>query len=181
MTQTLDQALMGRVEWCVARAASPIYRRYRPHVHVDDLRQQCWLWVLEHQNKAEELLEASDGFLVRRLRSVAERYARREKAVRTGYRPQDEHFYSLAQIVDLLPEALDPDATSGANNGSMEWETSIADIRGAVAALLPGARGRLVSWVNGSDMETTNDDIKSILRQIQMRLGGPRPTEGDKK
>lgn len=190
MTQIETAELAKRIEWCVLRAAAPIYRRYKDHVHMEDVRQELWLWALGHKDTTRELLGRSDGFLVRRLRSVAERYARREKAARGGYSPADECFYSLTQIANLLPEALDPTSAgsgaagskvSGTSETYMEWETSIADIRGAVAKLQPEPRGRLSQWVGHMDMAAIPEDIKAILRQIQMRLGGPRPDNGESK
>lgn len=180
MNREQTAELVARVEWCIPRAAAPVYRRYKTWVHADDVRQQLWLWVMEHRDTTTRLLDTSDGYLVRRLRDVAERYARREKAARSGYRPDDEYFYTLPQIANLLPDALDPEVHGG-TSGSMEWESSIADIRGAVAGLQPEPRARLAQWTAGGDTTEIPDDIRSILRQMQQKLGGARPLQGERK
>lgn len=185
--EVIDQdALLARVDWCVGLAASPIYRRYRQYVHVDDLRQECWLWVLEHKRRAVELLDRSEAYLIRRLRTVAERYARKQKAARCGYSPDDEAYYSISRIAELLPDALDPEATPptgqaseirGSSEQHGEWETSIADIRGAVAKLPVSDQWAVRMWAGYGAVDIP-PDIMTIVRAIQKLLGGARPNDG---
>lgn len=158
-------------------------------VHLEDLRQECWLWVFGHRDTVAELLERSDAYLIRRLRGVAERYARREKALRGGYSPADEEFYSLSRITELLPDALDPYAMPSQTKASeitgkselyMEWETSLADIRAAFEKLDGGEQQSVRGWVFLNMPEPTPQDVTSALRKMQRALGGPRPDGGNK-
>lgn len=180
--------LYRRIAWCARVAARPIYRRYRRYVQPDDLRQEAWAWALEHTDWVRQALERSDAYLVRRLRSVAERYARREKAAAGGYSPADEAYYSLSRIMELLPDALDPQATPPTGQGSEvhtnselygEWETSLADIRAALKRLPAGSIQDLRGWVDSGMPEPTPGHIRPTLRHMQTSLGGPRPETGD--
>lgn len=182
-----ESELYQRILWCAIVAVKPIGRRYRRIVSVDDLRQECWLWAVEHKDWTRQALEVSDAYLVRRLRGVAERYARREKAARGGYSVDDEMYYSIAAIANLLPEALDPQAVTPAGQASevkgsaeryMEWETSIADIRGAVAKLTGKERYTLQWWLD-TNIDDPPPEVTTILRKIQKSLGGARPDNGE--
>lgn len=184
-----DIELYRRIMWCVNVAVKPIYRRYRRIVHMDDLRQECWLWAVEHRGWTRQALTVSDAYLVRRLRGVAERYARKEKAARGGYSADDEMYYSTATIANLLPEALDPQAVTptgqaseirGSSERYMEWETSIVDVRGAVAKLTPKEKYTLQWWLD-TNIDDPPPEVTTILRKMQKSLGGARPDNGENK
>lgn len=179
----------ARLSRCVLYAARPVYRRFRSHVRLDDLMQELWVWVFGHQATVAELLARSDAYLIRRLRTHAERYARREKAAREGYSPDDEAFYSIGQIIGLLPDVLDPYALpsqvraseiSGKSESYMDWETSVADVRKAASKLADGHLREIRGWMDQDMPDPIPDDVLSALRMMQRYLGGPKPDGGNK-
>lgn len=88
-----------------------VYRRFRPFVESSDLRQECYLFAATKHAQFKDLLDEPDtekrranerriGWQIKR---VAERYARKEKAVKSGYQVADEAYYETATIAQLLP------------------------------------------------------------------------------
>src|SRR6476469_7621491 len=107
-----ELAANPRVIHLVERATATAYKRYRRFVARNDLMQEQWIWLCTNPPRATALLEKSETFLYIRLRTVAERYARKEKATKCGYKPEDEIFYTEDTIIELLPDALDPQASA---------------------------------------------------------------------
>lgn len=89
--------------------ARHVYRRFRQYVELADLIQEGYAYVLKH---AEALLERETWMVETRVRQHCDRYARREKSYKVGYRVGDEFFYSHGHrknvqfLADLLPYAL---------------------------------------------------------------------------
>lgn len=91
--------------------AATIYKRYKAWVDKDDLVQECYSWsILRSAWIEEELSEEDPEKRVHNERRVAwqmlrnaERYARREKATKTGYNTNDEFFYDSPTLGQLLP------------------------------------------------------------------------------
>lgn len=175
----------GRVASLVGSVTKNVYRRYRRWATWNDIAQEQWLWLCANPDKALDLMEVSETQLWTKLRAVAERYARKEKAATAGYREEDEYFYTIVRIAELLPDALDPAATtpkvpvetrSVADFGWMEWETGIADVRAALAQLPATQRAVLTDChVHGIDVDP--DEYRRALRGAQRVLGGARATE----
>lgn len=94
-----------------ARAAS---RRFRQYVDLQDVVQEGYLYVLQKPEEISWLLEQDEVDLEKvcqLVRRRCERYCRKEKAAKVGYRPGDEFFYadsseSVEFLADLLPHAL---------------------------------------------------------------------------
>lgn len=199
MTRTsLD---LAEVEACINEAVLPVARQYRRHVSRDDLAQECWMWVYERQSTVAGMLVDKRPALRLRLRRVAERLARREKAAQSGYGPDDEVFYSLQALRTILPDALDPTATpsqqaqevrvASSRDGYGGWEAGVADVRGAVARLsaedvtllMLHYRVGLSPDELGARYGITTDAVYSrlgrTLRRLQRHLGGVSPHRGD--
>lgn len=153
----------------IATAAYTIYRKYRKWVSYAEMFSVC----SDRYDTDPDLSGLTARKLQRALRKSAESVARRAKAAATGYRPEDEYYYSTAVIDRLLPYALDPEATppptlademqinrshSGKAEGYGGWEAAVADIRSAVDAC-----GRDAS-----------------LKRLQWWLGGPNPHQEDR-
>lgn len=173
---------------CIRQAAGTIWRRYRRWVEREDVEMELWAWVCGHQDKTRELAQ-HESWLLRRLRTIAERYARREKAQRSGYHPDDEVFYSQWHILQLLPEALNPAATppqaamndvtvtGGGASTFSDWEACIADLRAALGKLSSGDVALLRRLV--ADRTTISEQAtRSALWTLQRHLGGPHPGPG---
>ena len=91
--------------------ANTIYRRYKNYVERDDIKQEILTWALtRHAYLALELSELdtdkrkhNEQRIAWQMRRVAERYARKEKASKSGYQISDEAYYESATVGQLLP------------------------------------------------------------------------------
>jgi DNA-directed RNA polymerase specialized sigma24 family protein len=89
-----------------------IHNRYKAYVEREDILQECLSWALS-RNKwiTEQLAEATDANkrkhaesrIAWQMRRAAERYARREKATKSGYQIADEAYYQGYTLGQLLP------------------------------------------------------------------------------
>jgi len=95
----------------VPSVAGTIYRRYKNYVERDDIKQECMAWAMtrtayitEQLNEPnEERRRHNEQRIAYQMRRVAERYARKEKASKSGYQTTDEAYYESASIGQLLP------------------------------------------------------------------------------
>lgn len=91
--------------------SSVIHRRFRLFVEKDDLYQECIAWAMTRTEDIEEMLSVenlderkhNEQKIAWRMRRVAERYARKEKATKSGYQTSDEVYYQSATLGQLLP------------------------------------------------------------------------------
>ena len=91
--------------------ASNIYRRYNQYVERDDIKQECLTWALTRSQYLIEQLSEPDTDkrkhneqkIAWQMRRIAERYVRKEKAVKSGYFINDEAYYESATVAQLLP------------------------------------------------------------------------------
>lgn len=95
----------------VPSVAQSIYRRYRGYVEKEDVLQECYLWATSRNDSFLEQLNeestikriANERRIAWQMKRHAERYARKEKAAKSGYRIGDEAFYDTATLAQLLP------------------------------------------------------------------------------
>ena len=88
-----------------------VSKKYQAWVDKHDVRQECYIWALSRTRWIEEQLNEPDTEqrkhneqkLAWQMMRYAERYARKEKAIRYGYQPGDEAFYQSATLATLLP------------------------------------------------------------------------------
>ena len=91
--------------------AGTIYRRYKNYVERDDIKQECMAWAMtrtayiteQMSEPNDERRKHNEQRIAYQMRRVAERYARKEKASRSGYQTTDEAYYESAGIGQLLP------------------------------------------------------------------------------
>ena len=117
----------------------------------DDIRQELWVWFLEHPNKVKvwEELEGKQSvkLVARSLRNAAKDYCQREKARSAGYKVDDNYYYDREVVELLLPAVLRKDlnapamtelgfnkAKKVASEGG-NWFAMMADIERALARL----------------------------------------------
>ena len=94
--------------------ASVIFRRYRPYVDKDDVVQECYSWYLSRVAHLDGLLNEENVLqrtinekrIAWQMKRHCERYARKEKAARSGYKPSDEAFYETIVLAQLLPHVI---------------------------------------------------------------------------
>lgn len=91
--------------------AYTIHRRYRAWVERDDVHQECMAWALTRNDYITEQMSVEDvnerkyneQRIAWQMRRVAERYARKEKASKSGYQLTDEAYYETLMLGQLLP------------------------------------------------------------------------------
>jgi hypothetical protein len=97
----------------VTSATKILFSRYRKYVDFQDVQQTLYLWLLQHYEKvitwrANYSERHAERTVIKALRNAGERYCRTEKAERDGYAVEDEFFYSIPMIADLLSLSFDP-------------------------------------------------------------------------
>src|SRR6059058_3826024 len=91
----------------VSYTTAQVTMRYRRWVDRDDLTQELNLYLLG-EGRREAKRAKTVGQMNRLLRGVAVQFAEREKAVKSGYSPDDVAWYSKELLEDvLIPLALD--------------------------------------------------------------------------
>lgn len=110
MTETETISMIDHLD-LVERVVGGVHVKYRGWVEWDDLVSEAAVWWYGRgQKHLAEYLE-DQPHQTRLRRSIWRHlsvYAEREKAARSGYRPEDQYRYSAGEIVTLLPLALDP-------------------------------------------------------------------------
>ena len=110
MTEQLHPSLYD----IVPSVVNVIYRRYKQFVERKDLIQECYAWAMTRNDTLTEQLDdpnenqrqINEKRIAYQMRRVAERYARKEKAAKSGYQINDETFYETATIAQLLPYVI---------------------------------------------------------------------------
>ena len=95
----------------VYTVAQTTYRRFGTFVERDDVKQECLKWALTRVDYINEQLsepetkkrQHNEHRVAWQMLRVAERYARKEKAVKSGYHVTDEAYYEGATLTQLLP------------------------------------------------------------------------------
>ena len=134
----------------VAAIAYEYSRKYHMCDAVD-IRQELWLWFLEHPNKVKtwEQLEGKQSIklIARSLRNAAKDYCQKQKAQAVGYKVEDNYYYDREIVEALLPAVLRGDrvapamADLGFTNSKKvaseggNWFAMMADIERALARL----------------------------------------------
>ncbi len=98
----------------VSSVANSIYRRYRQFVERDDVKQECYTWYYSRAEHFNNLLSVENSVervinekrMAWQMRRHCERYARKEKAAKSGYKIGDETFYDTVTIAQLLPYVI---------------------------------------------------------------------------
>jgi RNA polymerase sigma factor (sigma-70 family) len=169
----------------------------------DDIRQELWIWFLEHPNKVK-VWEALDGkqstkLIAKSLRNAAKDYCQREKAQAVGYKVEDNYYYDREVVEILLPAVIRGDlvapsmvdlgfvankkvASEGGN-----WFAMMADIEHAIRRLTQEQLSIIyLRFGDGCDNATLATELAITEDAARMRvnralnnllnfLGGSRP------
>lgn len=128
------------------------YARMYPMVPRDDIKQQIWLWFVEHPRNLEIYQNEhsprdSDKLIAKSLRNAAYDFCIKEKAQIEGYNPNDNFWYTKEFVKMLIPGVLTDNweklETAMTNMGrstkapseSGDWMAYGADIRTAFEKL----------------------------------------------
>ena len=171
-------------------------------VQAEDIRQELWVWFLEHPNKVK-VWETLDGkqstkLVARSLRNAAKDYCQREKANSVGYRVEDNYYYDREVVERLLPAVLRGDSIApslsdlGFSNTKQvlseggNWFAMMADIDKALSKLPEEQQNIIYLRFDGSDLATLAKELSISQDAARMRvnramnnlmnfLGGQRP------
>jgi RNA polymerase sigma factor (sigma-70 family) len=91
--------------------AYSIFNRFKVWVEKEDIQQELYQWastrtdyINEQFSETDpEKLKHNEQRLAWQMRRAAERYARKEKATKSGYQITDEAYYENATLAQLLP------------------------------------------------------------------------------
>ena len=191
-----------------------VYNQYRAYVEREDIYHECISWALSrHRWVKEQMQEVNNADTRKRAESriawqmkrAAERYARKEKAAKTGYQIIDEAYYEgytlgqllpfviasvvdgtvLEQIQDMIQDGLPRGSSSPAEGGNLL--ASLLDIKTGYNKLEVEDRTLLrvryldnftlqqVANQYGCSVSTADRRIGHALRRLQDKLGGVSP------
>ena len=147
-----------------------VHRRYRKYVDRADLTQEAYAWVMARVAYFNGLLE-DDNDAVRlinqkriafQMRRAIERYARKEKAARSGYQTNDESFYDTVTIAQLLPYVI----ASVVNDTAIEQAQNLINDGTPRKPAAPAEGGNLLATLIDikRSYESLDEDDKNILR-----------------
>lgn len=195
--------VIEKYDTLVATIAYEYHRKYKM-VPCDDIRQQLWLWFLEHPRKTNkwETLDPKEStkLFARSLRNAAKDFCQKEKAQHAGYRPEDNYYYDKEFLEVILPAVFNKEqivvadddinysynkkiASEGGN-----WVVITADIDQALEKISEEQRSLLATrYGEGIEItaislrykitpDATRMRINRALNSLQSRLGGYRPT-----
>ncbi len=91
-----------------AAKAGKVARLYQGIVETGDVINHLWVWMLEHPEKMQEFCDESNETLAGFVLMVeAKRYCKQEKAGRAGYSTQDEYYYTVPVLRELMADVFD--------------------------------------------------------------------------
>lgn len=195
-----------KYEGLVGSIAYEFSRKYYM-VDAADIRQELWVWFLEHPNKVK-VWESLDGkqsikLIAKSLRNEAKDYCQKQKAHAVGYRVEDNYYYDKELIEALLPSCLRGDTTAPAiyDNVSTNtnrvvseggnWFAMMADVNAAFKRLTEEQQSLIyLRFGDGCDNKTFAKELNITEDAARMRvnralnnlvniLGGQKPRRDD--
>jgi RNA polymerase sigma factor (sigma-70 family) len=154
----------------VPSVVSLVHRRYRKYVDRADLTQEAYAWLmtrvvyfnglLEEENEAVRL--ANQRRIGWQMKRAIERYARKEKATRSGYQTNDESFYDVITIAQLLPYVI----ASVVNDTAIEQAQNLVNDGTPRKPSAPAEGGNLLATLIDikKAYELLDEDEQKILR-----------------
>ena len=147
-----------------------VHRRYRKYVDRADLVQEAYAWLmtrvvyfnglLEEENETVRL--ANQRRIGWQMKRAVERYARKEKATRSGYQTNDESFYDVVTIAQLLPYVI----ASIVNDTAIEQAQNLVNDGTPRKPSAPAEGGNLLATLIDikKAYELLDEDEQKILR-----------------
>lgn len=147
-----------------------VHRRYRRYVERIDLTQEAYAWLMTRVTSFNEMLnEESEPLRLANQRRIGwqmkralERYARKEKASISGYQTNDESFYDVVTIAQLLPYVI----ASVVNDTAIEQAQNLINDGQPRKPSAPAEGGNLLATLIDikKAYESLDEDEKTILR-----------------
>lgn len=191
----------------VASVSRQLRSRYNMCEYAD-IQQELYVWYITHHRKVAQWQEeyhekTASRFVARSLRNAGEKYCRKEKAELEGYEIEDEFFYSIPMVADMLQLYFDPEWTSPraielgkTSSGTPPEEggnlmAMVADVGKAYEAMPAHDQWLLASVYDGSvpvrdaiaghalewgiTHGAADRRIRRVVGRVRTKLGGPRP------
>lgn len=193
--------------------ATSIHRRYRQFVERDDVKQECYAWYYSRVEHFNTLLSEENSIqrvinekrIAWQMKRHAERYARKEKATKSGYKLTDEAFYDTVVIAQILPHVIASvidntvleQAQNLINDGQPKKQSAPAEGGNLLATLIDIKKAYLKLDVVDKDIlikryhenltlqelasylecavSTADRRCQNSLRKLQNNLGGESP------
>jgi RNA polymerase sigma factor (sigma-70 family) len=197
----------------VPSVANSIYRRYRQWTEREDIIQECYAWAMSRSDHFTDLLNEENAIqrvinekrIAWQMRRHAERYARKEKAKKSGYQIGDESFYDTVVLGQLLPHVIasvvDGTVLEAAqnliNDGQPRRQSAPAEGGNLLAILIDIKKAYLKLDVADKDIlikryhesatleelgvylgcatSTADRKVQNVMRRLQNLLGGESP------
>lgn len=93
--------------------AYSVWRQYKNFVEKEDVTQELYAWAITREEYVNSVYDAEESERKHaekkmwwQMRRVAERYCRKEKAAKSGYKIGDEYFFDSTVIAILLPAVI---------------------------------------------------------------------------
>lgn len=196
----------------VASAARQLKSRYRDFCEYEDIQQELYIWLLHHYDKVEEWRatfheRTAERYTVKSLRNAGEKICRREKASQSGYEVDDEFFYSIPMVADMLQLYFDPDWMAPTVDVTHESDKRPPQEGGNLVAMLADVgmayeamplfdrellrriydggtpvRDAIAYEASGAGIahDAMDKRIRRVIGRLRQKLGGPAPyTEPD--
>ena len=190
-----------------------ISKRFKGWVDPQDIKQECYLWAISRGEQFAKLLEEpepnkreqNERRIAYQMQRMAERFARKEKARKAGYKTSDEIFYDTTTIAKLIPYIIASvvegtvleQAQEMINDGTPRKQSTPAEGGNLLAILIDIKRAylkleqedktilqmryhdnfTLQQIAQYLECATSTADRRSIsaLRRLQDKLGGQTP------
>lgn len=190
-----------------------IAKKFKGWVERQDIKQECYLWAIGRSEQFNQLLsepdfakrEQNERRIAYQMRRMAERFARKEKARKSGYQTSDEAFYDTSTIAQLIPFVIASviegtvleQAQEMLNDGSPRKQSTPAEGGNLLAILIDIKRAYLkieqedktilqmryhdnftlqqIAQYLECSVSTADRRSNSALRRLQNKLGGDSP------
>jgi RNA polymerase sigma factor (sigma-70 family) len=149
---------------------SLVHRRYRKYVDRADLTQEAYAWLMTRvvyfngllEEESESIRLANQRRIGWQMKRAVERYARKEKATRSGYQTNDESFYDVITIAQLLPYVI----ASVVNDTAIEQAQNLVNDGTPRKPSAPSEGGNLLATLIDikKSYELLDEDEQKILR-----------------
>jgi len=154
----------------VPSVVSLVHRRYRKYVDRADLTQEAYAWLMTRvvyfngllEEESESIRLANQRRIGWQMKRAVERYARKEKAIRSGYQTNDESFYDVITIAQLLPYVI----ASVVNDTAIEQAQNLVNDGTPRKPSAPSEGGNLLATLIDikKSYELLDEDEQKILR-----------------
>jgi len=154
----------------VPSVVSLVHRRYRKYVDRADLTQEAYAWLMTRvvyfngllEEESESIRLANQRRIGWQMKRAIERYARKEKATRSGYQTNDESFYDVVTIAQLLPYVI----ASVVNDTAIEQAQNLVNDGTPRKPSAPSEGGNLLATLIDikKAYELLDEDEQKILR-----------------